>query len=75
MGGAEGTKLDLDFVEMERVSTAVTIGFYGNTIKLQMRCAQRNMNSNLISQSNLIKVWRLEIPIFFIKTATFITVH
>lgn len=22
MGGAEGTKLDLDFVEMERVSTA-----------------------------------------------------
>ena len=37
MGGAEGTKLDLDFVEMERVSTAVTICFYGNTIKLQIR--------------------------------------
>lgn len=35
MGGAEGTKLDLDFVEMERVSTAVAICFYGNTIKSQ----------------------------------------
>lgn len=25
MGGAEGTKLDLDFVEMERVSTVILV--------------------------------------------------